>query len=176
MLLRSEAEATVQSLRRQIELLSNKLSVAELAVQNSKKAPRDKPSAEWRINYSREDEESATENLSALMSLLSQGVLVAEERSGAIKRFNAAACDIFDYLPQEMAQLRFKDLVPANFGRPRAAQDPKSIGLRKGIPLGVQRQVSGLRRDGSRLDMDLALTSTKRKDAIIAVFSKCEVA
>ena len=112
---------------------------------------------------------SISTRLNALMDILPQAVLVIDGRTGAIKDFNEPACEMFGYSAQELRTLTVEDLVAESA---RSVHHAYRIGFLMNVrkrAMGYHPPISGVKKDGSTIDMAIGLTATVADDDIMVV-------
>jgi diguanylate cyclase (GGDEF)-like protein/PAS domain S-box-containing protein len=112
------------------------------------------------VNGAEEDPTSASERFDALLAGLTEGIVITDSR-GAIEQINRAACDMFDYNPDEIVGRSLAALL----GSPN--QDDYAAHFRayaQGQPvpiLGLAREANGRRKDSSTFPIELTVSETK---------------
>ncbi len=112
---------------------------------------------------------SLAARLHALMDVSPQAILVIDGRNGAIKEFNEVACHLFGYTKLEMSKLTVEDLVPQSI---RSIHSAYRVGFLMSVrkrEMGYHPPIMGIRKDGSEVEMAIALTATKADDDIMVV-------
>jgi len=115
---------------------------------------------------------SLAARLHALMDASPQAVLVIDGRTGAIKEFNEVACQIFGYTKLELSELTVEDLVPDSI---RAIHHAYRLGFLANVrkrTMGYHPPIMGVRKDGTEVDMAVALTATLADDDVMVVCSE----
>lgn len=105
----------------------------------------------------------------ALMDASPQAIIVADGRSGAIKEFNQIACSIFGYTRLEFGNLTVEDLVPGSI---KAVHHAYRIGFLASVrkrEMGYHPPIMGVRKDGSEVELAIALTATVADDDVMVV-------
>lgn len=103
---------------------------------------------------------SPSERFDALLAGVTDGIVVTDAR-GAVESINQAACDLFDYNPDEVTGRSFAALL----GNPH--QDEYAAQLRAyanelDVPvLGLTREAMGRRKDSSSFPIELTLSEMK---------------
>ena len=103
------------------------------------------------------------------MDVLPHAVLIIDGRTGAIKEFNLAACELFGYTSEALKGLTVEDLVP---GVQRAIHTAYRIGFLSSIrrrEMGYHPPIFGLCSDGGQIEMAIALTATMADDDVMVV-------
>jgi len=112
---------------------------------------------------------SLSARMRALMDTIPQAVLVIDGRTGAIKEFNAVACALFGYSKAELARLRVEDLVPVSS---RSNHPALRLGFLANVrkrAMGYHPPIMGVRRDGTEVEMAIALTATPADDDVMVI-------
>jgi len=107
--------------------------------------------------------------LHALMEVIPQAVLVIDGRSGVIKEFNLMACALFDYSSDELRKLTVEDLVPKATQSIHAAYRLGFLANVRKREMGYHPPIFGVRRDGTEIEMAIALTATIADDDVMVV-------
>ncbi len=107
--------------------------------------------------------EEAASHYKAILETTVDAIITIDSQ-GIVQTFNAAAEKIFGYHAGEVIGNNVKMLMPA----PYRSEHDGYIGryLRTGVPkiIGLGRQVTGLRKDGTEFPMDLAVSEVSLKD------------
>ena len=105
----------------------------------------------------------------ALMDILPHAVLIIDGRNGRIKDLNDIASQMFGYSSAEMRELTVEDLVAESV---RAIHHVYRLGFLTNTrkrAMGYHPPISGVRKDGSVVDMAIGLTATLVDDDIMVV-------
>ena len=105
----------------------------------------------------------------ALMDILPHAVLIIDGRNGRIKEFNDIATQLFGYSSTELKELTVEDLVADSV---RAIHHVYRLGFLTNTrkrAMGYHPPISGIRKDGSSVDMAIGLTATLVDDDIMVV-------
>jgi len=105
----------------------------------------------------------------ALMDVTPHGVLVIDGRTGVVKECNAVACALFGYTSTEMLSLTVEDLVSTAV---RSVHHAYRVGFLANVrkrQMGYHPPISGLRKDGSVVEMAIGLTATTADDDVMVV-------
>ena len=113
-------------------------------------------SERWRAQEALRESEG---RLRAIFETAIDGIITIDDR-GRIMSFNPAALRIFGYAPEEVIGENVKVLMPAPYhaDHARYLQNYLDTGVRK--ILGVGREVTGRRKDGSEFPMELSVANT----------------
>ena len=112
------------------------------------------------LNGAEGDLTSASERFDALLAGVSEGIVTTDAR-GAIEQINRAACDMFDYNPDEVIGRSLAALL----GTPN--QDAYAAHLRayaegQAVPvLGLPREAMGRRKDSSSFPIEITVSEMK---------------
>lgn len=119
--------------------------------------------------------ESLHARFSALMDILPHAVFVVDGRSGVIKEFNDRACEVFGYTREQMTGLPVEELVSES---KRSIHHAYRIGFLASVrkrEMGYHPPIFGVRRDGAKIEMAIALTATTADDDVMVVCSDFSV-
>ena len=103
------------------------------------------------------------ERLRAILNTAVEGIITIDER-GLIESANVAAARIFGYEASELIGQNVSRLMPMPH---RVAHDgyiANYLGTGKARIIGIGREVTGLRKDGTAFPMDLSVSEVKLKD------------
>ena len=107
--------------------------------------------------------EEAASHYKAILETTVDAIITIDSQ-GIVQTFNSAAEKIFGYCAEEVIGNNVKMLMPA----PYRSEHDGYIGryLETGVPkiIGIGRQVTGLRKDGTEFPMDLAVSEVPLKD------------
>ena len=107
--------------------------------------------------------EEAASHYKAILETTVDAIITIDSQ-GIVQTFNSAAEKIFGYQAEEVIGNNVKMLMPA----PYRSEHDSYIGryLETGVPkiIGIGRQVTGLRKDGTEFPMDLAVSEVPLKD------------
>lgn len=92
----------------------------------------------------------------ALMDNAVDGLIIIDH-TGMVQAFNRAAEEIFGYAGDEVIGRNVSMLMPDSFGRAHDGYIGAYLGSRVAKIIGVGREVSGKRKDGSEFPMDLSV-------------------
>jgi len=112
---------------------------------------------------------SLSARLHALMDASPQAILVIDGRTGLIKEFNEVACTMFGYTKLELSELTVEHLVPDSI---RAIHHAYRLGFLANVrkrEMGYHPPIIGIRKDGSEVEMAIALTATVADDDVMVV-------
>jgi len=108
----------------------------------------------------------------ALMDVLPQAVLVVDGRTGEIKEFNQKACDLFGYTAASFKKLRVEQLMAESLHTIHVAYRLGFLRSVRKRELGYHPPILGLRKDGTEIEMAIALTATTADDDVMVVCSE----
>ena len=107
--------------------------------------------------------EEAASHYKAILETTVDAIITIDSQ-GIVQTFNSAAEKIFGYRAEEVIGNNVKMLMPA----PYRSEHDGYIGryLKTGVPkiIGIGRQVTGRRKDGTEFPMDLAVSEVSLKD------------
>lgn len=101
-------------------------------------------------------QESET-RMRAIFDTAVDGIVTIDER-GVIDRFNPAAQRLFGYSEEEVAGRNVSMLMPSPYREQHDHYISRYLGTGERHIIGIGREVTGLRKDGSMFPMDLAVT------------------
>lgn len=107
--------------------------------------------------------------LHTLMDNLPQAVLVINGRTGIIKEVNQVACDLFGYTRKEILALTVEDLVTDEVRKIHPAYRLGFLNSVRKREMGYHPPIFGLRRDGTEVEMAIALTATAADDDVMVI-------
>jgi len=96
------------------------------------------------------------EHIEAILDCMVEGVILID-RSGIVRRFNRAAERLFGYRVEEVLGRNVSMLMPAPWNREHDHYLARYSRTREGRIVGIDREVQGLRRDGSVFPMQLSV-------------------
>lgn len=105
----------------------------------------------------------------ALMSILPDAVMVVDGRTGIIKEVNDLACQLFGYERQKLIGMSVEELVPAE---QRVIHPAYRLGFLASVrkrELGYHPPIFGVRSDGTKIEVAIALTATSADDDVMVV-------
>ena len=112
---------------------------------------------------------AAQSRLRALMDLSPNGILVVEGRSGKIREANDNCAELFGYTVDELIGMEVELLIEPELRT-------KHVGLRHGFlrsirkrDIGYHPPIFALRKDGSRIEMVIGLTSSPTTDDVMVI-------
>ena len=106
-----------------------------------------------------EEVHERTARLANILDSLADAVITINSK-GAISSFNAAAEDMFGYLPEEAIGKNVKILMPQHYAHQHDAYLAKYSSTGKKHIIGSRQELTGKRRDGSEFPMELEVTET----------------
>jgi len=89
-----------------------------------------------------------------------------------VKEFNEVACRMFGYTAKEFWGLKVEQLVPQSF---RAIHPAYRLGFLANVrkrEMGYHPPILGVRKDGTEVEMAIALTATVADDDVMVVCSE----
>jgi two-component system CheB/CheR fusion protein len=96
------------------------------------------------------------ERLRAILHTAVEGIITIDER-GLIESVNPAACKLFGYSPREMVGHNVSVLMPEPYSSEHGHYLSNYVHTGKGKIIGIGREVTGRRKDGSLFPMDLSV-------------------
>lgn len=108
----------------------------------------------------------------ALMEILPQAVIVADGRTGLIKEFNEPACELFGYSRGEMQGMKIETLVHPSKQVIHPAYRIGFLASMRKREMGYHPPILGVKRDGSKVEMAIALTATAADDDVMVICSE----
>jgi two-component system CheB/CheR fusion protein len=96
------------------------------------------------------------ERLRAILHTAVEGIITIDER-GIMESVNPAACKLFGYTPKEMAGRNVSMLMPEPYSSEHGNYLGNYLRTGKGKIIGIGREVTGRRKDGSLFPMDLSV-------------------
>lgn len=117
----------------------------------------------WSIRDIRERKRAEDElrdseaRLSAILDTAADAIVTIDEE-GIIQSVNAAAEDMFGYGPGELIGRNVKVLMPSPYREEHDGYLVNYLETGEARIIGIGREVPGLRKDGSTLDLDLAVS------------------
>jgi PAS domain S-box-containing protein len=112
---------------------------------------------------------SLAARLHALMDVVPHAVLLVDGRTGAIKEFNQLACKLFGYTPAQLSKITIEDLVSPEV---RSVHHAYRRGFMSNIrkrAMGYHPPISGVRKDGSLVEIAIGLTATVADDDVMVI-------
>jgi len=103
--------------------------------------------------------------LSALLSAVPEGVLEVDP-SGNITFVNAQLCELFGYLPHELVGKGIEVLVPPEVRQGHAERRAAFWSSSRSRPMGSGLDITGVRKDGTRIAIDISLTRVTTRRGI----------
>lgn len=97
--------------------------------------------------------------LRAILNTVVDGIITIDER-GTVESFNPAAVHIFGYPPEEVIGRNIKELMPEPYRREHDGYLARFLETRTPRVIGIGREVTGCRKDGSTFPMELAVNET----------------
>src|SRR5262249_31968952 len=98
------------------------------------------------------------------------GIVVVDER-GVIVVANDQAAELFGYAPAELPGLPIETLLPERFRSRHVAHRERYASAPTRRPMGLDLQLSGLRRDGEEFDVDISLNHQRTADGALRVLA-----
>ena len=115
---------------------------------------------------------SLTARFRSLMDILPQAVLVIDGRTGVVKDANEVACTLFGFTKEVLLKMSVEELVPEEY---RAKHPAYRLGFLSSVrkrEMGYHPPIYGVRGDGSKIEMAIALTATTADDDVMVVCSE----
>ncbi|MDP2367142.1 PAS domain S-box protein [Rhodoferax sp.] len=97
--------------------------------------------------------------LRAILNTVVDGIITIDER-GTVESFNPAAVRIFGYPPEEVVGRNIKHLMPEPYHSQHDGYLARFLDTRSPRVIGIGREVTGRRKDGSTFPMELAVNET----------------
>lgn len=98
-----------------------------------------------------------------LLEGASDGILITEN-GRAIVYANEAACRLFGYGADEWATLKISDLVPVSIRAKHRAMQEGYLGHSEQKPMGIGRDLTAVRKDGSEFSVEIGLTPLETRE------------
>jgi PAS domain S-box-containing protein len=114
-------------------------------------------------------ERSLQGRFNALMGASTDAVLVANGRTGVILQANDNAARMFGYEHERLVGMSVEDLVPIDQRDHHPAYRLGFLANARKREMGYHPPIFGLRQDGSKLEMAIALTSSGHDDDMMVV-------
>jgi diguanylate cyclase (GGDEF)-like protein/PAS domain S-box-containing protein len=103
---------------------------------------------------------SASERFDALLASVTEGIVITDAR-GTVESINTAACDMFDYNPDEVVGRNFAALL-GNPHQDEYAAHLKAYAREQRVPvLGLPREAMGRRKDSSSFPIELTINEMR---------------
>ncbi|MFZ1990413.1 MAG: PAS domain S-box protein [Alphaproteobacteria bacterium] len=100
-----------------------------------------------------------TNRIQAVMNTVLDGLITIDE-SGTIRSFNPAAAKIFGYAPKEVIGRNVNMLMPKPYHSAHDSYIRNYMSTGRAKIIGIGREISGLRRDGSTFPAELGINET----------------
>lgn len=113
--------------------------------------------AKQELEDSRDARQTSVDTLQSLLAAMTEGV-IAHDSAGVIRDANPAGHAMFGYEPNELLGRSLDELVPEGPRAHHAAHRAEFEKDRHSRVMGVSREVSGLRKDGSVFPVEVTLT------------------
>lgn len=107
--------------------------------------------------------------LAALMDILPDAVLVVDGRSGKIQQANHEAARLFGYTLRELLGREMEMLVGADLRKIHVAYRQGFLNSVRKREMGYHPPILAVRKDGSEIRLDIALTATSATDDVMVV-------
>lgn len=111
----------------------------------------------------REELRHTAARLNTILDNLLDGIITLNEQ-GIIESLNPATARIFGYAPEDLLGRNVAMLMPADLALHHDGFMQRRASRGGGIVVGFQREVEGLRADGSRLPLELGVTDMQLGD------------
>jgi chemotaxis protein methyltransferase CheR len=95
--------------------------------------------------------------------------VIAVDRDGLIVFANRHACRVFGYARGEMVGLTFESLIPERYRERHARLVRGFLAKPSARPMGINRELLGLRRDGEEFPAEIAIGPTENGTLTVAV-------
>jgi PAS domain S-box-containing protein len=112
---------------------------------------------EKRYNQVKEKTEQSEAKIRAIVDNVIDGIVTIDEK-GIIQVFNPAAVKIFGYSASEVLGESINILMPEPYKSQHDEYMNKYVRSGRSVAIGMQREVMGMRKDGSLFPMEVALT------------------
>lgn len=112
---------------------------------------------------------AAEARLDALMDIAPEAILLVQGRTGEILQANNQAQIIFGYSAAELVGMSVEMLVPADQREIHVAYRKGFLSSVRKRALGYHPEIHALRRDGTTIELDIALTATPATDDVLVV-------
>jgi PAS domain S-box-containing protein len=107
--------------------------------------------------------------LNALMDIAPEAILVANGRSGRILKVNHQAAAMFGYSARELVGTSVEILISAEMKELHIAYRKGFLQSIRKREMGYHPPISAIRKDGSTIEMDIALTASAATDDVMVV-------
>jgi PAS domain S-box-containing protein len=107
--------------------------------------------------------------LNALMDTAPEAVFLVAGQSGRILKVNNNAITMFGYTPRELVGMVMEELIMPNR---RAIHEKYRVGFLNSVrkrELGYHPPIFAMRKDGTKIQLDIALTATVKTDDVMVV-------
>lgn len=114
--------------------------------------------------------------LNALMDISPEAILVVDGRSGRVLKANNRALTLFGYSPREIQGIRVERLIEP---RLQARHSLLRVGFLNSVrkrEMGYHPPILGVAKDGSSMELDIALTATSATDDVMVACRRLDVA
>jgi PAS domain S-box-containing protein len=115
------------------------------------------------------------ERFVALLDAMIAAVLVVDGRTGVIKQANRQCEDLFGYPEGELIGLSVEELVPPSHRRIHPAYRIGFLASVRKREMGYHPPIYGVRADGERVEMAIALTASTSDDDVMVICTPYEV-
>lgn len=109
--------------------------------------------------------ETRQREYAALFKTTVDGIIIIDS-SGRIESFNSAATNIFGYTPDEVVGKNVSMLMPSPHREQHDSYLSNYLTTGHAKIIGIGREVSGRRKDGSLFPMDLAVSEVRKHDDV----------
>jgi PAS domain S-box-containing protein len=107
--------------------------------------------------------------LNALMDIAPEAIVLANGRSGRILKANHQASVIFGYTLRELVGLPVEALVPSDLHDIHVKYRQGFLHNVRKREMGYHPPIQAVRKDGSLVELDIALTATAATDDVMVV-------
>lgn len=124
--------------------------------------------------YAEASRESLEARFNALMTISPNAILVADGRTGKILQANDKAAEMFGYSIAELTDITVEALVPLEQQHIHRAYRIGFLASVRKREMGYHPPIMALRKDGSTLEIAIALTASTANDEVMVVCAEFE--